>query len=217
MSQETLWIAGLAIVGGLIGFLADRLSVRWPAHLEDYRPRGLDWRTVFLIGVGAFVFGGLAARWLAEPGFLFLCAVSAALIVLLATDLDQKILPDWVTLPLIVVTGIWLVAGWSPLLSGKDLGIVSGIAAGVLAPVFLFVTDRLLRGDLGDGDLKLAVSVGLLTGISLLVTGLLVASILFSAVLLVLMAVRRIGLKSAVPFGPVLIAAAFVAVLIGGQ
>ncbi len=107
--------------------------------------------------------------------------MSAALIVLLATDLDQKILPDWVTLPLIVLTGAWLVAGWSPLLAGKDLGIASGIAAGILAPLFLFVSDRILRGDLGDGDLKLAVSVGLLTGISLLVTGLLVASILFSA------------------------------------
>jgi leader peptidase (prepilin peptidase)/N-methyltransferase len=84
-----------------------------------------------------------------------------------------------------------------------------------MAPVFLFVTDRLLRGDLGDGDLKLAVSVGLLTGISLLVTGLVVASIAFSALLLVLIAARRIGLRSPVPFGPVLIATAFVAVLVG--
>ena len=215
MTQEMVTIAALACVGGLIGLIADRISVRWPAHLADYKPRGLDWRTVVLTAGGAFVFGGLAARWLSEPGFLFLAAVSAALIFLLATDLDQKILPDWVTLPLIAVTGTWLVAGWSPLLAGKDLGIASGIAAGIAAPIFLFVTDRLLRGDLGDGDLKLAVSVGLLTGISLLVTGLLVASILFSVVLLALIALKRIGLKSAVPFGPVLIAAAFVAVLIG--
>ena len=215
MTPELVAIAAFAFLGGLVGFVADRISVRWPAHLADYQPRGLDWRTVVLTAAGAFVFGGLAARWLTEPGFVFLAAVSAALIFLLATDLDQKILPDWVTLPLIVLTAVWLVAGWSPLLAGKDLGIASGILAGVLAPAFLFVTDRLLRGDLGDGDLKLAVSVGLLTGISLLVTGLLVASILFSVVLVALMAVRRIGLKSAVPFGPVLIAAAFVAVLIG--
>jgi leader peptidase (prepilin peptidase)/N-methyltransferase len=189
--------------------------VRWPPHLADYRPRGIDWRTCLLVAAGAFVFGGLAARWLDQPGFLFLAAVCAALIVLLATDLDQKILPDWVTLPLIVLNGIWLVAGWSPLLAGKELGLASGIAAGILAPLFLFVTDRILRGDLGDGDLKLAVSVGLLSGISLLITGLLVASILFSVVLIALIAAKRIGLRSAVPFGPVLIAAAFVAILIG--
>src|SRR6188508_1191874 len=110
MTQDTLAVVALALVGGLIGLIADRISVRWPAHAADYRPRGLDWRTLALMGAGAFVFGGLAARWLAEPGFLFLAAVSAALIVLLATDLDQKILPDWLTLPLIVLTGVWLVA-----------------------------------------------------------------------------------------------------------
>ena len=59
------------------------------------------------------------------------------------------------------------------------------------------------------------MSVGLLTGITLLITGLLVASIAFSVVLLALIALKRIGLRTAVPFGPVLIATAFVAVLVG--
>lgn len=206
----------LAVAGAILGFAADRLSVRWPAHEADYQPRGLGWRTVVLVVAGAVVFGGLAARWYADPrALVFLGVVSAALIVLLATDLDQKLLPDIITLPLVGVTAVTLLLGWSPLLAGKDLGLFSGIAAGLAAPAFLFITDRLLAGDLGDGDLKLAVSVGLFTGISLLVYGLLVASIGFSAVLLVLMAAKRIGLRTAVPFGPVLIAAAFVAVLTG--
>lgn len=208
-------VAAFALTGAILGLMADRLSVRWPPHLLEYRPRRLDWRTLTMVITGAVVFGVLADRWLDRPGFIFLAVVVAALLVLLATDLDQKLLPDWVTLPLIALTGLWLLAGWSPLLAGKELGLVSGIAAGIAAPVFLFVTDRLLRGDLGDGDLKLAVSVGLLSGISLLITGLLVASLAFSVVLLALIALRRIGLRSAVPFGPVLIAAAFVAVLIG--
>jgi leader peptidase (prepilin peptidase)/N-methyltransferase len=214
MNQQLIF-AAFAVTGGIVGLLADRLSVRWPPHLSNYQWRRLDWRTAVLIAAGAIVFGGLAARWLGQPGFGFLLAVAAALLVLLATDLDQKLLPDWLTLPLIVLTGVWLVLGWSPLLADKSLGLVSGIAAGIAAPVFLFVSDRVLRGDLGDGDLKLAVSVGLLTGITLLVTGLLVASIAFSVVLLALIAARRIGLRSAVPFGPVLIATAFVAVLVG--
>ncbi len=37
MSQETLTVVAAAIVGGLIGLIADRLSVRWPAHEADYR------------------------------------------------------------------------------------------------------------------------------------------------------------------------------------
>lgn len=213
----TLVIAIFAIAGAMLGFAADRLSVRWPAHEPGYQPRALDWRTIVLVATGAVVFGGLVVRWEDDPRSLILLGIVAgALVVLLATDLDQKILPDLITLPLIGLTTAVLLLGWSPLLAGKELGVVSsGIAAAVVAPAFLFITDRLLRGDLGDGDLKLAVGVGLLNGLSLLVTGLLAASIGFSAVLLLLIATRRISLRSAVPFGPVLIATAFVAMLIG--
>ncbi len=211
-----LAVAAFAVAGAILGFAADRLSVRWPAHEEDHPSRGLDWRTVVTTLTGAIVFGGLAARWHFEVTSLaLLSAVAAALIVLLATDLDQKILPDPITLPLIAFTAALLLLGLSPLLAGKELGLFSAIAAGMAAPAFLFVTDRLIGGDLGDGDLKLAISIGLLTGLSLLVGGLLVASIGFSAVLLVLIAARRISLRSAVPFGPVLIATAFVAMLVG--
>lgn len=209
-------IVVLAVGGALLGFVAERLSVRWPAHEGDKQPRGLDWRTLVMILLSAVVFGGLAARWHADPTALAsLSAVAAMLIVLLATDLDQKLLPDLITVPLIGFTGALLLLGLSPLLAGSELGLPSGIAAGVAAPLFLFVTDRLIGGDLGDGDLKLALSVGLITGLSLLVGGLLVASIGFSAVLLVLIAARRINLNSAVPFGPALIATAFVAMLTG--
>lgn len=215
---EPLIVAAFAVAGGLFGLLADRLSVRWPPHLPDYQPRRFDWRTLVLVATGAVVSGGLAVRWWGQLGFVFLLVVAAVLLVLLATDLDQKLLPDWLTLPLIPVTAVALVLGFSPLLADKSLGIVSGVAAAIVGPVFLFVTDRILYGspgEIGDGDLKLAVSIGLLTGISLLITGLLIASILFSAVLITLIVLRRIGFKSAVPFGPVLILAAFVAVLVG--
>jgi leader peptidase (prepilin peptidase)/N-methyltransferase len=108
-----------------------------------------------------------------------------------------------------------LLLGWSPALAGKDLGLASGIAAGIGAPGLLLLSDRLLGGELGLGDVKLAASLGLLFGISLLFMGMLVASVGFAVVLLALMAVRRIGLKTAVPFGPVLIFAAFAAALLG--
>lgn len=212
----SLFVGAMALIGAVLGFAADRLSVRWPAHEPHYRPRGLDWRTAVLVIVGAIFFGGLASRWEDDlRSLVILAVIGAALLVLLATDLDQKLLPDLLTLPLIVVTAVLLLLGWSPLLAGKELGLVSGIAAALIAPAFLFVTDRILRGDLGEGDLKLAVSIGLLCGLSLLISGVLVASIVFSAALLVLIAVGRLSMRSAVPFGPVLILAAFIAALLG--
>jgi leader peptidase (prepilin peptidase)/N-methyltransferase len=215
--NDQVVVASLAIAGGAFGFLADRLSVRWPAHEPDYQPRPFDWRTVVAVGVGAVVGGGLVARWWDQQGFIFLVIVMAALLVLFATDLDQRVLPDWVTLPLIPVTAAALLFGFSPLLADKALGAASGVAAAILAPAFLFVSNRLFpgTGQLGDGDVKLAVSLGLLCGISLLITGLLIASIAFAVVLLTLIAIRKLTFKSLVPFGPVLILAAFVAVLVG--
>jgi leader peptidase (prepilin peptidase) / N-methyltransferase len=216
MPEVALLAAGFAVLGAAVGLGADFISRGWPVHPEGPPRRGFDWRTIVLVVSGAAVYAGLAFHWYDRPRDLMILGASCvALLVLLATDLDQKLLPDLLTLPLIGGAAVLLVIGWSPLLADKPLGLASGILAAVGAPVFLFITDRLLGGQLGDGDLKLAVGIGLLTGVSLLVAGLLVASVGFSVVLIALMVARRIGLKSAVPFGPVLIFGTFVALLIG--
>lgn len=204
-----------AVVGALVGLAADVLSTRWPDHEPDYQRRWPDWRTAAMPLIGAGVAAGLVMRW-SDPRDLAILGIYAAiLVVLLAIDLDQRLLPDLLTLPLIVFSAVALAFDWSPLLADKSLGQVSGVAAGLGAPAFLFVTDRVLRGELGLGDLKLAVGIGLMSGIALTFVGLLLASLVFSGVLLALMAVRRIGLKTAVPFGPMLILGAFAAALLG--
>jgi leader peptidase (prepilin peptidase) / N-methyltransferase len=206
-------LAGL-VVGAGAGFAADRLSVRWPEHEEGVAARGRDWRTVVLVLAGASVVPALLFRWPDPLALVVLVPFALALLVLLATDLDQRLLPDLITLPMIAIAAVVLVLGWSPLLAGKQFALVSGLAAGIGAPAFLFATDYLIKGALGFGDLKLAVSIGFLTGVSRLFVGFLVASVGFAALLIVLMAVRRLGLRTAVPFGPVLIGAALVAMLL---
>jgi leader peptidase (prepilin peptidase)/N-methyltransferase len=215
LGSNVLFLAGSGLIAAAFGFAADSLARRWPDHEPDYEPRPrVDWRTIVAVAASAAAFVGLGLRWADNPtAYLVLAPFFMALVVLLATDLDQKLLPDVVTLPLIAFAVVVLVANLSPILHGKDLGLVSGIAAALVLPAFLWVMDRVIGGDLGFGDLKLAVSVGLMFGLSALFTGLIVASVGFSVVLVALIAVRRIGLKTAVPFGPVLIFAAFVAAL----
>lgn len=203
-----------ALAGGAFGLLADLLAARWPEHEPGTPPRGLDWRTALVVLAGAGISAGLVLRWSEPLDLLILFVYCAALIVLLATDLDQKLLPDLLTLPLIGFTAVLLMAGWSPLLADKSEALLSGVLAGLGAPIFLAVTDFLLRGALGLGDLKLAVSLGLMSGVSRLFSGFLIASVLASVVLIGLIVARRIGLRSAIPFGPILIAAGFVAALL---
>jgi leader peptidase (prepilin peptidase)/N-methyltransferase len=182
--------------------------------VEVAAARGFDWRTAVLTAAGAAVMGGLVWRWSELKDLAVLVPFAVALLMLLATDLDQRLLPDLLTLPMIGVAAVVLVLGWSPLLAGKELAIVSGVAAAVAAPAFLWLTDRLLHGALGGGDLKLAISLGLLCGITRFFVGFLLASIVFAVILLVLIGLRRLSLRTAVPFGPVLIGGAFLAMLL---
>ena len=208
-------IAWAAAAGGaILGVLFDRLSTRWPEHEADYARRWPDWRTLVVALVGAVAAAGLVTRWSEPRDLAILTIYSAALLLLLATDLDQRLLPDLVTLPLMVLCAVVLALNWSPVLADKSLGQVSGLLAAVGLPVFLFVSDRVLHGELGAGDLKLAVSIGLMSGVTNLFIGIIYASVGFSVVLIALIAVRRLSLRSAVPFGPVLILAGLIAVLI---
>lgn len=206
----------LAVLGALLGLGADRLAARWPAH-PGGAVRPIDWRTAVVTIGSTAALAALAARW-SEPRDLAVVGIyAAALIVLMATDLDQKLLPDVLTLPLIGYALVVLLLGWNPMLAGKDFGVPSAIIAAIGAPVLLLVSDRLLRGALGMGDVKLSVSLGLMTGITLLVGGFLVASVLSAVILIALIALRRLTLRSAIPFGPILIAGGIIAMLLPGS
>jgi prepilin signal peptidase PulO-like enzyme (type II secretory pathway) len=203
----------LVVVGGgagaAWGFLADRLAARWPTH-PGGAIRPVDWRTIAVVIASAATLALLLGRWPGTGDRLVLGIYLGTLMVLLATDLDQRLLPDLLTLPLIPYALLVVVLGWDPLLAGKELGVASAIAAGIGAPLVLLLTDRLFGGALGMGDVKLAVSLGLMLGVTRLLTGFLVATIAGALILLVLMALRRLGRRSPVPFGPILIAAAVV-------
>ncbi len=210
----TLLAWAAAAAGAILGVLFDRLSTRWPEHEADYKRRRPDWRTLVVALVGGALGAGLVTHWSDPRDLAVLGVYSVALLMLLATDLDQRLLPDLVTLPLIVLCAVVLALNWSPVLADKSLGQASGLLAAAGLPVFLFVLDRVRHGDLGAGDLKLAVSIGLMSGVGNLFVGILYASVGFSVVLILLIALRRLSLRSAVPFGPVLILAGLIAALI---
>jgi leader peptidase (prepilin peptidase)/N-methyltransferase len=206
-------VVAFAILGLGVGLAADRLAARWPVH-EDSRVRRPDWRTATLALGGAAAFAALAGRWSDPLHLVILGAYFGALIVLAATDLDQKLLPDLVTLPLIPIALLLVLLDLDPLLAGKEMPLASALLAGLAAPAILFVLDRLLRGALGAGDLKLAIGLGLMSGVTRLFGGFVTASIASAAVILVLIAARRITLRSAIPFGPILIAGGILAALV---
>ena len=202
-------------VGGLVlGIAADRLATRWPEHDEEFLAgRRIGWRTIICALFGAFAFAVAATRFEADPVALGLFgAWFATLVVGLATDLDQRLLPDSLTLPVIPIALIYDLTGQNPLV-GTDIG--PAILIAVVIPGIIYVGSLFFdAGAFGIGDVKLLGGVGLMLGFIRAITG--VASGAFAAgiVLGAFLLTRRISLKTYVPYGPFLIFGAVWAIFV---
>jgi leader peptidase (prepilin peptidase)/N-methyltransferase len=203
-----------AAAGAVLGFAADRFATRWPEHDEEHPPgRPIHWRTVVCIAVGGAAFGLLPGR-LGGNGLALLAfgAWFVTLIVGLATDLDQRILPDELTLPAIPIALVYAVAGQNPLVGSA---LLPAVLAAVLIPAVLYLPSIPFgAGAFGMGDVKFLVGMGLLLGGERALGATLVGLSVAGVTLLVLLLTRRIGRKSYIPFGPFLILGALWGVLI---
>jgi leader peptidase (prepilin peptidase)/N-methyltransferase len=204
----------LGVGGFALGLAADRLATRWPEHDEEHPAgRAIDWRTAVCALAGAAGFGLLPIRFAGDPlALVVFGAWFVAMIVGLATDLDQRLLPNIVTLPVIPVALVFAISGLDPLVGRSFL---LAILAAVLIPAVLYLPSIPFgAGAFGLGDVKFLVGMGLILGGDRALAGTVVGLLLGGVVLLALLATRRIGRRSYVPFGPFLILGAMWAVLI---
>ena len=201
-------VAVLAALGLVLGLVADRLATRWPEHDEEHPPgRPIDWRTAACGVFGAFALGALGNRFATDPAALSLFGLWFATLILgLATDLDQRILPNLLTLPVIPVALVYALSGQNPLV-GSDL--LPALAMATIAPAALYVASIPFgEGAFGQGDVKLLVGVGLMSGGIRAFTGVVSGLFLAGIVLVVLLAFRRITMRTYIPYGPFLIVGA---------
>ena len=206
-------LAFLFGAAGLIwGVASDRISARWPAH-EDGSVRRVDWRSVVVVAFGAIALAVVPIRF-GDPGQRLLFGVYFGVCVLLmATDLDQRLMPDVLTLPLIALGALALVWGGDSLVSRSPVWMAVAGAIGV--PAVLFIASLPFgEGAFGGGDVKFLVAVGLLSGLVRIVVSVFAGAMLSGVVIFGLLLTRRITLKSYVPFGPFLIAGAIWAAML---
>ena len=175
--------------------------------------RRFDWRTVVVAAFGAVALGAVPLRYPDPPGALVVGAYLLVLVLLLATDLDQRLMPDLLTLPLAGLVPVVTVLGWNPLVAPGSLPVAAIVAVALPLLLYLF-SIPFARGAFGMGDVKLLVSVGLLVGPMRLLYAVVIAVFLAGFVILGLLAMRRITLKTFIPYGPFLIFGAAWAILV---
>lgn len=202
----------LGLAGLAWGVVADRISARWPAH-EDGSVRKVDWRTVVVAVLGAVAMAVVPVRFADSGERLLFGAFFAACILLMATDLDQRIMPNVVTLPLVVLGAVALAWGGDSLVSRSSL--LTTVVGAVAVPAVLYVASMPFGdGAFGEADVKFLVAAGLLTGLVRILLSVFAAAMIAGVAIVALLATRRATLKSYIPFGPFLIMGVVWAVLL---
>jgi leader peptidase (prepilin peptidase)/N-methyltransferase len=108
-----------------------------------------------------------------------------------------------VTLPIIPLALLLDVTGGNPLVG---TAVIPAIAVAIIVPGALWLLSIPFgSGAFGMGDVKLLVGVGLMLGFVRALSGLLAGLLAAGIVLLVLLAAKRIGRRTYIPFGPFLI------------
>jgi leader peptidase (prepilin peptidase)/N-methyltransferase len=160
----------------------------------------------------AALFVAVAAKfgWSWElPAYLYLAAIAVALA---AIDLDVRRLPDRIVLPSYGVAAVLLVPA---AVIGHDWAAAwRGLAAAALFYCFYRILAVIPRG-MGGGDVKLAPLLGFYLGWlgwSSVAVGAFAGFLLGGIVGVALMAARLASRKSRIPFGPYMLAGAFLAV-----
>jgi leader peptidase (prepilin peptidase)/N-methyltransferase len=208
-------LVALAVAGAAWGAVADRIAARWPIHepvLADdgatLQPAGwvrpVDWRTLVVVLLGAAALLAVGDRYPDPPASLLFGAFAVACVLMLATDLDQRLLPDVLTLPVVPIAVGASLAGWNPLVPSGDL-LIAAVAAVVVPALLYLASIPFGAGAFGLGDVKFLAGAGLLAGAGPFLAGIVAGVLIAGLVLVVLLLLRRITLRTYVPYGPFLI------------
>lgn len=175
-------------------------------------PISVRYPIVELLTMGVFVVHLWMFGWTALMAvrLLFACA----LIALFAIDLEHHLLPDKITLPGIVA-GLMASLIVPPGIKDAILGTLLG--GGVLWAIGEAYYRYAGQEGMGGGDVKMLAMVGAFLGWKLVLVTLVLSSVTGSVIGLLVIAVRRGGMKYALPYGTFLALGALAASLVGDQ
>lgn len=196
-------IVGSALVSGLAALGLTRWMRRVAGVESFWLASGLHVTLAVAAGAGA---AALADGWAEMIGYTLLGLGCALLVVI---DLAALRLPNVVVGPLYVVVLVTLAIAAG--MNGEPLRLARAAGAAALLVLVYFVLAFISPSGMGLGDVKFAGVLGLFLGWlgwSEVMLGMMAAFILSAAVGVALMAIKRANRKTALPFGPWMVAGA---------
>ena len=169
------------------------------------------WASITEATVGPALVGSV----LSLVAFLYLGAISIALALI---DLDTHRLPNVIVLPAYAVGAVLLSA--ASVLAG-DVESIARAAAGIVIMGGIYLLLAVVRpGGMGMGDVKLAGVLGLFLawlGWDVLAVGILAGFMLGGLFGVALLLFRRVSASTGIPFGPWMLAGAWISIFWGRE
>ncbi|QYK01108.1 prepilin peptidase [Shewanella psychrotolerans] len=196
---HNLPVLGWLILGGKCASCKTAISARYPI---------IEAITGLAVAYLAYHFGP-------TEQFVFSTLLTFGLIALTGIDLDEMLLPDQITLPL-----LWfgLLINLNSTFTSPTEAII-GAAAGYISLWSVFWGFKLLTGKegMGYGDFKLLAVFGAWFGWQLLPLIILLSSVVGALVGVLLIISKRINSGNPIPFGPYIALAGWIAMIWGEQ
>lgn len=147
--------------------------------------------------------------------FVFASVLTFVLVALAGIDLDEMLLPDQMTLPLL---WLGLIINLNHTFASPTDAII-GAAAGYLSLWSIFWLFKILTGKegMGYGDFKLLAVFGAWLGWQMLPLVILLSSLVGAVVGITMIVSKRLKQGNPIPFGPYIAAAGWIALLFGQQ
>lgn len=193
---DNIPVVSYAMLGGRCRRCRAPISIRYPL---------VELTTAIVFVAHYFVFG-----W--TPLLAVRLLFAASLVALFAIDLEHHLLPDVITLPGILV-GLAASAFLPPGLVEALIGmLIGGGSLWLIGEAYYRYSGE---EGMGGGDVKMLAMIGAFLGWKLVLVTLVLSSVLGSVLGLAIIAIKRGGMKYALPFGTFLALGALAASLFG--
>ncbi|HEX2240446.1 MAG TPA: prepilin peptidase [Actinomycetota bacterium] len=163
------------------------------------------------------LFGASAHKFGLSISAVVFAAFFWTLVVLTVIDLEHKLLPNRIVYPAFVLGFIGLAV--SGLVDSDWSRLTDAVIGSLIFGGFLFTVAFIYPAGMGAGDFKLAFVLGLFLGyaggVGVVLAGMFLSFLAGGIVGLIVLAVRRGGRKTEVPFGPYLALGTTIAIFAG--